>query len=350
VAGQVRVLVVDDSAFMRKALKRMLNLDPAIKVVADAKDGAEALKKIQRLKPDVVTLDVKMPVMDGLQTLEKIMQDCPTPVLMVSSLTNEGGGITMRALASGAVDFIDKSSCHTVMDIIGIADSLVEKVKIIAGVDIGKLVKKSKVEPLRREIEHEPIVSADVPSHIVAVGASTGGPMSLETVLKPLSRDYPGAIMVVQHMPVGFTASFADRLNNICSMTVTEAKDNDPILPGNIYIAPGGYHLLLKRSNDKFFASLSKYPCDVAHIPSVDVMMKSVAAIWPGRIMGIILTGMGQDGVEGVRAIKGRGGEVLAQNEATCVVYGMPKAAKQSGCVDRMVPLNCVAREISRFG
>jgi len=346
---KITVLVVDDSAFMRKALKRMLRSDSMIRVVGDAKDGLEAIEKIKRLEPDVVTLDVKMPGMDGLEALKRIMREKPTPVLMVSSLTNEGGGVTLRALDAGAVDFVDKSSCHTVMDIISIADTLVEKVKVVAGVDLMKVVTKPTVVPAKPKSVKTTIVSDEAPLHIIAIGASTGGPMSLETILNQLPEDYPGAVMVVQHMPVGFTASFAERLNNVCPMQVKEAEENDPVVPGRIYIAPGGYHLKLKRNDNKFQALLSKYPRDTMHTPSVDVMMKSVAEIWPGQMMGVILTGMGADGVEGIRAMKSMGGKIIAQNEQTCVVYGMPKAAYQTGCVNQMVPLHRVAEEICKF-
>lgn len=348
---KITVLVVDDSAFMRKALKRMLRSDPIISVVGDAKEGLEALDKVNRLKPDVVTLDVKMPGLDGIQTLELIMRENPTPVLMVSSMTSEGGEITLNALELGAVDFIDKSSCHTTMDILDIAESLVNKIKVISGVDLKK-VAESTPDPVPAPLPPRPAIimpSADVPAQIVAIGTSTGGPMSLEKVLTSLPADYPGAIMVVQHMPVGFTKSLAERMNLQCSMEVKEAQEDDPILPGRIYIAPGGYHLTLRRANDKYFATLSKTPRDTAHCPSVDVLMKSVAEFWPGPMLGIIMTGMGSDGSEGIRNMKKKGAVILAQNEDTCVVFGMPRAAWLSGCVDRMVPLNWIAEEIYQF-
>lgn len=348
---RILVLVVDDSAFIRKAMKRMLGSDPMIKVIDDACDGLEALEKIKNLKPDVVTLDVRMPGMDGLQTLKKIIRENPVPVLMVSSLTSEGGEITLRALEMGAVDFIDKSSCHTTMDISDIAESLIQKVKVIAGVDLKKVVKS---KPALKPAPPSPIPSMvpfkdGNPSHIVAIGTSTGGPMSLEKVLTSLPGDYPGAIMVVQHMPAGFTKSLAQRMNHLCPMGVKEAEEGDTILPGNIYIAPGGYHLQIQHSIDKYCVALSKNPRDVPHCPSVDVMMKSIAKTWPGRTLGIIMTGMGNDGSEGIQAIKQKGGTILAQNEETCVVFGMPRAAYLTGCVSRMIPLDRIADEICRF-
>ncbi|MGA1865791.1 MAG: protein-glutamate methylesterase/protein-glutamine glutaminase [bacterium] len=348
---KISVLIVDDSAFIRKAMKRMLGSDPMIEVLGEARDGREALELLKKLRPDVVTLDVKMPDMDGLAALERIMLENPIPVLMVSSLTSEGGEITLRALEMGAVDFIDKSSCGTTMDILDIGDSLIQKVKVIAGVDLKKVVesKPSVKHVILGPNTSDFKVKDESPSHIVAIGTSTGGPMSLDRVLSLIPGDYPGAILVVQHMPVGFTKSLAERMNRQCLMTVKEAEEGDLILPGNIYIAPGGYHLKLRRSGDKYRTVISKDPYDYPHRPSVDVMMKSIADNWDGKILGIIMTGMGHDGSEGVKAIKEKGGIILAQNEETCVVFGMPKAAYLTGCVDRMVSLDHLGTEIHKF-
>ncbi len=351
---KISVLVVDDSAFMRKALKRMIRSDPMLRVAGDAKDGLEAVEKVKRLRPDVVTLDVKMPGMDGLQALKRIMSESPVPVLMVSSLTGEGGEVTLNALEMGAVDFIDKSSCYTTMDILNIAESLVKKVKVVAGVDLKKVV-ESKPTPITEAPALPPLPALPVrirdekPTHVVAIGASTGGPMSLERILTPLPASYPGAILVVQHMPVGFTRSLAERMNQQCPMEVKEAEEGDLILPGRIYIAPGGYHLKLRRFKETYRVLLSKSPRDTLHCPSVDVLLESVAETWHGRMLGIILTGMGQDGTQGVKAMKKKGGIILAQNKETCVVFGMPKTAQMTGCVNQMVPLNLMSGEIYRF-
>ncbi len=349
---KISTLVVDDSAFMRKALKRMLRSDPVIRIAGDAKDGLEALEKVKRLKPDVVTLDVKMPGMDGIQTLKRIMQENPTPVIMISTMTSEGGETTLRALELGAVDFIDKSSCHTNMDILDIADSLVQKVKVVAGVDVEKVaeIKTAETTPAPRILPPPPAAVPDKgPSHLIAVGASTGGPVSLEKVLTVLPADYPGAILVVQHMPIGFTSSLAERMNHQCPMEVKEAQEDDTILPGRIYIAPGGYHLKLRLENNEHRVVLTKTPRDTAHCPSVDVMMRSVAENWQGPMMGIIMTGMGSDGVRGIQDMKQKGATIIAQDENTCVVFGMPRAAHLTGCVDRMVPLHRIAEEIYGF-
>jgi two-component system chemotaxis response regulator CheB len=332
-------------------MKRMLGSDPTIKVLGEARDGLEAVEKVKSLKPDVVTLDVKMPDMDGLQALEQIMRENPVPVLMVSSLTSEGGEITLRALEMGAVDFIDKSSCHTTMDILDIADSLLQKIKVIAGVDLKKVVEsKPAPRPAPSFAIPSTILTKDKnPTHIVAIGTSTGGPMSLEKVLTPLPSDYPGAILVVQHMPIGFTRSLAERMNRQCSMTVKEAEEGDLICAGHIYIAPSGYHLKIERSVNHYSVVLSKEPRDVPHCPAVDVMMESIAQTWSGRMLGIIMTGMGRDGAEGIQSIKKKGGTILAQNEETCVVFGMPRAAYLTGCVDQMLPLDQIPEKICRF-
>jgi len=356
IKGKIRVLVVDDSAFMRKALKRMLGSDPMIKVIGDARDGKEAIEKVQMLKPDVVTLDVKMYGMDGLEALSQIMQKDPCPVLMVSSLTSEGGEVTLRALELGAVDFIDKSSCHTHMDILDIGEALVNKVKVIAGVDLKK-VKEIKGGPLpvpansSTKAARPPATMVEgAPSHVVAIGASTGGPMSLEEVLSNLPVDYSGTIFVVQHMPIGFTKSLAERMDKICRISVKEAEQGDLALPARVLIAPGGYHMKLRRKRDGgHYVHLTKKPYDTPHCPSVDVLMQSMAEEWQGRMLGIVMTGMGKDGSEGIRHMKAAGATVYAQDERTCVVFGMPLAASLTGCVDKMVPLRALGDEILKF-
>lgn len=349
---QIKVLVVDDSAFMRKAIKRMLASDSAIRIVGDAKDGIEAIEAVKQLRPDVVTLDVKMFGMDGLEALKRIMRERPTPVLMVSSLTSEGGKITLEALEAGAVDFVDKSSCYTNMDILNIADTLIQKIKVIAGVDVNKLVKPGPapqpVTPM--PLPAPPILAVDgIPTHLVVIGSSTGGPTSLERVLMSLPANYPGAVLVVQHMPLGFTRPLSERLNQQCPMHISEAQEDDLVLPGCVYIAPAGYHLKIRPSGNQYRVVLSKHPRDAQHCPSIDVLMESVARTWPGRMLGVIMTGMGNDGTKGAQIMKSHGALIIAQNEQTCVVYGMPRSAYLAGCVDRMVPLYHIAGEIYEF-
>ncbi len=344
---KIKVIVVDDSTFMRKALIRMLGSDPMIEISGQAESGEKAIKMIKELKPNVVTLDVKMPGMDGLQTLEVIMRECPVPVLMVSSVTSEGGDTTLRALEIGAVDFIDKSSCHTMMDILDIADTLVKKVKVVAGVDLSKItfaespkvVAKKYIAPVQPD-------SDSIPSFLVAIGSSTGGPMALERILTKIPEDFSGAIIIVQHMPLGFTRSLAERYDQICEIGVSEAQEDDLILSGRAYIAPSGYHLTLRKGVNRVRVRLSKSPKHYPHCPSVDVMMESVAKSWSGKAMGIILTGMGNDGSAGIVKMHESGAATIAQNEESCVIFGMPGAAQKTGVIDKMVPLNRISKEI----
>ncbi len=340
---KIRVLVVDDSAFMRKALYRMLSSDPLIEVIDTASDGEEGYKKARMLKPDVITLDVRMPGMDGLDALRMIMTDCPVPVLMLSSLTSEGGEVTLRALDLGAVDVIDKSSAHTAMDILGIAGELTSKVRAVAGVDTDKIVKKrTPVDAPPPSIRPQTgiTVKADTGEmKVVAIGASTGGPPALQEILSKLPAGLNAAFLVVQHMPMGFTASLAERLNSLSKLEVSEAFDGDLIRPGKCLIAPSGLHMTL-RVEEELCVHLSKSPEDSLHRPSVDVLMESVAKVMGGRAIGVILTGMGSDGAMGIKVLHDAGGRTIAQDEESCIVYGMPKVAVSLGGVDRVVPLD----------
>ena len=344
---KIRVLVVDDSLFMRKALVRMLTSDPAIEVVDTASDGLEGYNKTMLLKPDIVTLDVRMPGMDGIATLAKIMEDCPVPVLMLSSLTSEGGEVTLRALDLGAVEIIDKSSAHTVMDIAGIADELIRKVKAIAGVDA---IKIARIKAERREERSEPGPRPHTHKtsryELVVIGASTGGPPALQEILTRLPENLPAAVVVVQHMPVGFTASLSERLNNLSPMYVSEAYDGDIIEPGRCLIAPSGLHMTLKKVGTELSVALSKEPSDTLHRPSVDVLMESAAEVVGRAGIGIILTGMGGDGAKGLLAMRKAGARTFAQDEESCVVYGMPKVAVDMGGVEASIPLKLVAPTI----
>jgi two-component system, chemotaxis family, protein-glutamate methylesterase/glutaminase len=342
---KIRVLVVDDSAFMRKALERMLSSDPMIKVVDTASDGLEGYEKTMALRPDVVTLDVRMPGMDGLTALGKIMSDCPTPVLMLSSLTSEGGEVTLKALDIGAVDFIDKSSARSAMDILSIAGELIMKVKAIAGVDVAKVVKKEEAGVEAVTLPPSlPMVKGRFDA--VAIGTSTGGPPALQLILTAMPSDLPVPILVVQHMPMGFTSSLAKRLDGLTKLDVAEAGDGDLALPGRCLIAPSGLHMYLEDGPRGLAVRLSKSPDGLLHRPSVDILMESVAEILGRRAVGVILTGMGSDGAKGIKAIHDSGGRTIAQDESTCVVYGMPKVAVELGGVDRSLPLERIPAAI----
>lgn len=349
---KIRVLVVDDSTFMRKALRRMLTSDPAIDVVGDAADGPSALSEILRLHPDVVTMDVRMPGMDGLTLLRKVMAQCPTPVLMVSAVTQEGGAVTLGALEAGAVDFIDKSACHTMMDILDIADDLVNKVKVLSRVDAHRLQRNIRHRATKPPAPR-PVVEVSgpdsPPTHVVVIGASTGGPVALESIIRELPPPFAGAILVAQHMPEGFTRSLADRLDQHTPWRVCEAEQGEPIRSGGVYVAPSGYHLTLRFDDGSYRVRLSRDPKDTPHHPSVDVLFENVARTWEHKLLGIVLTGMGRDGEQGVKAIVAHGGRVVAQDEETCVVFGMPQVAQATGCVDELLPLSKMAVEIGRF-
>jgi len=342
----IRVLIVDDSAFMRKAIKRMLSLAPDIEVLDAAADGREALEKVVALRPDIVTMDVQMAGMDGLTALERIMRECPTPVLMLSSLTQEGAEVTIKALELGAVDFIDKTRVESSMNITFLGGELITKVRTIAGIDIGK--KREHIPepppilpyeglPLKKPPPRRVIVSPRVA--VLAIGTSTGGPPALQAIIPRLPSDFSAGVIVVQHMPPGFTRTLAERLNGMSSLLVTEAVAGDIVEPGRVLVAPAGQHLKLQRRNGQFVVHLDDEPAEALHRPSVDVMMESVARTCGRKSLGVLLTGMGSDGAVGMRAIKEAFGKTIAESEETSIVYGMPKSAIEQGIVDSVVPL-----------
>ncbi len=328
----VRVLVVDDSAFMRKALEKMLSADARIEVIATARNGAEALEVIRSQDPDVVTLDVEMPVMDGLTTLRTIMAETPRPVLMVSSLTTRDADVTLEALALGAVDFIPKQCSFVSLAITRIENELCEKVC--------RLGRRRHLRPMRpRPASAPPAPPGPVPGPLgnhqaVVIGSSTGGPSALEQLLRPVPRSIGLPILIVQHMPLLFTRSLAERLNRTCTVTVRLAEAGMSVEPGVALVAPGEDHLTVRRDRTgRVYCHLSKEPSDKPHCPSVDVLFRSAADVWGRAALGLVLTGMGHDGLEGAQAIVERGGIVLGQDEASCVVYGMPKAVADAGLV-----------------
>jgi two-component system chemotaxis response regulator CheB len=339
----IRVLIVDDSAFVRQAMVRMLGSAPDIEVVGTAVDGKEGLEKAQALRPDVVTLDIKMPRMGGLEALRRIMTECPVPVLLLSSLTSEGGEITLRGLELGALDFVDKSSVRGQMNLLELAEELKAKVRALARVP------RDKVHALDGALAD---ARAPLPAphahgaEVVVIGTSTGGPPALQAIIPKLPPGLSSAILVVQHMPVGFTRSLADRLASRSALPVREAQDGDSVAPGTVLIAPAGRHMKVQRRGPGARIWLDDEPRAALHRPSVDVLMASVAKAYGARSLGVVLTGMGSDGVEGLRAIRQTGGRTFAESEESCVIYGMPKAAVEAGVVDRSVPLARMADEI----
>lgn len=336
----IRVLIVDDSAFVRQAITRMLSSDPEIEIVGTATDGKDGVEKVLQLRPDVVTMDVQMPRMGGLEALEQIMALCPTPVLLLSSLTREGANITLKGLELGAVDFVDKSGVGP-MDLHGLAEELKVKVKAVANIPRQRIHALAAAEP-RLVAPAAHVRKAE----IVAIGTSTGGPPALQAIIPRLPEGLQCAVLVVQHMPVGFTKSLAERLDQRSALTVREAEDGEPVQPGQVLIAPAGRHMKLKKRGHLVKVWLDEEPRGTLHRPSVDVMLQSVAKTYGPRSLGVVLTGMGADGVEGLRAIRDAGGRTLAESEETCVIYGMPKAAVEAGVVDRSVPLTRMADEI----
>jgi len=342
----VSVLVVDDSAFMRNALSRMINSDPGLKVAGTAGDGREALERIGALNPDVVTLDVEMPGPNGLETLRRIMAETPRPVIMVSSSTVEAAEITFSALGAGAFDYVPKQLSSATLDILHLRADLIAKIK--AAAQSGRYHRAPCIprKPPRAAVSLEPESSPITPS-IVAIGTSTGGPQALQEILPLLPADLSVPILIVQHMPAGFTTTFAQRLNTLCSVPVREATHRETIQTGTVYIAPAGIHMTVHRSSDSRAAiCLNPQPDDHLYIPSIDLMMESVASEFRNLAMGIILTGMGSDGVFGMKEIHRQGGFTVGQDEATCMVYGMPRACAEAGILKRVVPLSQIREQI----
>lgn len=341
-SNAVKVLVVDDSAFMRKVLSEMLEEDDSIVVVGTATDGKDALKKISELNPDVITMDVEMPVMDGINCLKEIMQKFPKPVIMLSSGTEHGAELTIKALDEGAVDFIAKPKNIFDIKINKKKNEIVEKVLIAKNVKFSKSVSKFK------KTESDSLVPNKTLKYIIAIGTSTGGPKALQSVVPFLPGDIPAAVLIVQHMPPGFTNSLAERLNSKSDLTVKEASHKEKILAGHVYIAPGDSHMLIEAlNNGDIIINLDKSPPVGGHRPSVDVMMNSLSDTGLKNIIGVIMTGMGADGSIGIKKLKDKNRSYnIAQDEETSVVYGMPKMAVQTGAIDKVVSLDKISEEI----
>ncbi len=345
----VKVLIVDDSAFMRNALSSMLSSDPEIKIVGTARDGMEALEKIALLKPDIVTMDVEMPRMDGLTALKHIMEKNPVPVIMVSSLTSDGAEATLHALELGAVDFIPKNLSDLSVNIVKIKEMLIDKIKQIGKRDRQRLLFRRKPLPKDEQPKYVvPIRTGDRRIGIVAIGTSTGGPGALQQIIPLLPKDFPTPILIAQHMPANFTKAFADRLNQLSRITVKEAEEGESLKPGVALVAPGRGHMRIRRAGGiDAKVTISEFKDDFIYRPSVDALATSVSELFPGRALGVILTGMGNDGLKGFAAIKKTGGKIYAQDEGSCIVYGMPKAVIEAGLADKVLSLDEMAGEIT---
>ncbi len=336
--SKIRVLVVDDSALIRGVLTELLSQDPDIEVIGAAPDPYIARQKIKELNPDVLTLDVEMPKMDGLTFLEKLMAGHPMPVVMVSSLTQEGCQTTLRALELGAVDFATKPTLDIRQGMEDQARDLIHKVKAAARATIRarKPARDLTGEP-QKPIAHSAMLKTT--NTIIAIGASTGGTEALRDILEVLPPNTP-PIIITQHMPERFTKHFAERLDQICQIRVKEAEDGDTVLPGQALIAPGSFHMELRRSGAKYYVVTNQNAPVNRHRPSVDVMFRSVAQYAGSNSLGVILTGMGNDGAAGMLEIKKSGAYTIAQDEDSCVVFGMPKEAIKAGGVDKILPLS----------
>lgn len=332
----IRVIVTDDSAFMRKILSEIISSDPELEVVATARDGQDLLDKLPKYKPDVITLDISMPVMDGITALKRIMQENPMPVIMISALSDEEN--SFNCLELGAVDFIPKTSGIISIDMNRKKDIIIEKIKAAVTARVDKTITEQKLDDTTNVALN--------PNYIVVIGASTGGPKAIESILQSLPSDFPVPIVVVQHIPEEFTLAFANRLNRICSIKVKEAANDEILEKGMAYIAPGDYHLEIEKTKSGPKVKLNKQPKLLGVRPNINVTMKSLAQSYGDKVIGVILTGMGTDGTEGFAEIKRNNGRTIAQDELTCIVAGMPKSAIKNGVVDKIVPLQKIAAEI----
>ena len=326
----------------------MLEEESTFEIVGTATNGEDAFKLVKTLKPDIITLDIEMPGMSGLEVLEKIMNEVPTPVIMISSLSTEGADETIKALELGAVDFIPKSLSYVSLDIIKIKDSLIEKVKNIAS--RGKSVlRQPNLSRGKRSVLKINLNNVGRKIRVVTIGISTGGPKALLDVIPLLPKEFPRPVMIVQHMPPKFTASLADRLNKLSEVRVKEAEFGERLQKGTVYIAPGGQHMTLRRNRSNIEIVVSDKPSDTLYKPSVDVMLNSVVDIYGSKTLGVIMTGMGKDGLEGSRRIHEKNGKIISESEESCVVYGMPKAVADAGIVDRVEDSRNIAEVIVDF-
>ncbi len=357
---KIKVLVVDDSAFMRQSISFLLKEEPQIEVVGTARNGKEAVEKVKALNPDVVTLDVEMPVMNGLEALEIIMKESPTSVIMFSSLTSEGAEATIKALELGAVDFLAKDNATTNTTLQKIRNELIAKIKQFANRKsvtsrLARITRRSAQPPKEEQVH---VSSADGEKKIygkyfkaIAIGISTGGPLTLNKVIPFIEGNLKLPIFIVQHMPPNFTASLARRLDAASKVEVKEAEDGEEVKGGVVYIAKGGIHMnFAKKSTGKVYIRLNPEPANSLHKPSVDEMVSSAVDVYGNDLLGIIMTGMGKDGLLGIRKLKSKNGFAVAQNKESCVVYGMPKAIVDENLADVIAPIEKITEIINKVG
>jgi len=345
---KIKVLIVDDSAYSRTVIGQMIKSDERLEIIGVATDGVDAITKTLRLKPDVITLDLEMPNMDGFTFLRWLMRECPTPVLVLSSKSDSRS--IFRALELGAVDFLVKPESRNLKGIEGIRDDLVAKLYTVANLEMSKV--KLTVNLLSREQapqaarKEDEVLQQRGPVDIIAIGASTGGPPAIQAILAALPGDLSAAVVIAQHMPAGFTKTFAERLNKLSPLAVSEATDGDRVRPGTVFIAPGGHHLLIRKDDRGLAAEILLQNSADLYVPSADRMMISIAEACGPAALGIVLTGMGRDGVQGVIAIKNKRGQCLAESKDSAIIFGMPQEAIRTGAVDKVLPLHKIADEI----
>lgn len=356
-SAKIKVLIVDDSALIRKILTDILNSDPGIEVVGTAMDAHAARDKIKQLHPDVITLDIEMPKMDGITFLRNLMRLNPLPVVMVSTLTEKGAEVTLDALDAGAIDFVSKPKIDVSNTLEGYGDEIIAKVKAAAKVRVRRYESKrsSGIKPGVAALNSQPAINGSAvkarhfktTDKIIAIGASTGGTEAIREVLEKLPLSSPG-VVVTQHIPEYFSKAFADRVNLSCAITVTEAKDGDIVLPGHAYIAPGNRHLLIRKDGARWRCMLSDADPVNRHKPSVDVLFNSVAECAGQNAMGVILTGMGKDGARGLKIMREAGANTIAQDEASSVVWGMPGSAVELDAACEVLPLDSIGKKLAR--
>jgi two-component system, chemotaxis family, protein-glutamate methylesterase/glutaminase len=337
----IRVLVVDDSAYIRKVVKEMLSRSPAIEVVGTARDGEDALEQVERLQPDVVTCDLIMPGLDGVEFIQRQMAKRRVPIIMVSIAADSSERV-LSGLDAGAIDFVQKPTALATDRVFDIADELIAKVTAAAAAPLGRISATAEV----------PILTTPVFQNrysVVVIGVSTGGPQGLKTVVPRLPADFPVPVVIVLHMPVGYTEAYAKRLDEASALTVVEARDGEEVRPGVVLVAPAGRHLTFRRDSEgRVCTRLDTRPLDTPHRPSVDVLFHSAAEVYGDRVLGVVMTGMGDDGREGAAWIKASGGTVLTESEDTCIVYGMPRSVVDAGLSDEAVPLHDLPATILR--
>lgn len=348
--NRIKVLVVDDSAVVRQVLSSTLEMDPSIEVIGTAADPVFASEKMSKQWPDVIVLDVEMPRMDGITFLKMLMAERPTPVVICSTLTERGAATTMQALAAGAVSIVTKPQSNLRQFLLESADDLIAAIKGAARANLKRVVVQKPDPRLAADaILPTSNAMARTTDNVVAIGTSTGGTQALEHVLTALPRVCPGMV-IVQHMPERFTAAFADRLNSLCQIEVKEASNGDRVIPGRALIAPGGRHMLVKRNGAQYVVEVVDGPPVSRHRPSVDVLFRSVARAAGSNALGIIMTGMGDDGARGLKEMRESGARTIGQNEASCVVYGMPKEAMKLGAVEKEITLQLIPHAIMELG